>query len=179
MDRGLETPPGKFTQKKNKGQSVLKGIGRIALVAGVIAGSAALWENKDKFKEFEDSHSVERLIGKPIPGEGTRNWVTDKYSGHNLILVRKHPMLSDGEILGYTDPGQHIKAQAVYGVPYDSYNKDLGGPFKVNNEGYGKWYLVNGEELVVHDLEGKVIDSTDKKVYLAGNFLVPTEEETK
>lgn len=178
MEDRFDQPSKKYTQKKVSRRSFLKGAAKaVSVTVGTVAVAGALWKNRDQFKEFEDSHSIERLIGKPIPGEGTKNWVTDRYSGYDLILVRKHPKLSDSEILGYTDPGQQIKAQAVYGVMYDSGDKGLGGPIFVNDEGYGKWFEIDGEALVVYDSEHNRIDATGKKVYMAGNFLISDEKQ--
>lgn len=180
MEDNFDRSPVKFTPRRISRRSFLKGIRDAALLAGgaaVVGG--ALWKNRDKFEEFEDSHSVERLIGKPIPGEDIGDYVTQKYGDNDLILVRKHPYLSDGEILGYTDAGQEVKAQPVYGVPYPSFNEELGGPIMVNDEGYGKWFEIDGKALVVYDSDRKIIETSGKKVYIAGNFLPPDKQEAE
>lgn len=178
MEGKFEKTPLKFTQKKVSRRVVLKNIGKTVLAVGAAgAVGAVAWKNIDRIKEREDKYSAERLFGQPIEGEETKDFITDKYGDQDLIIVREHPILSDRQILGYTDPGQKVKARAVYGAQYESYDSTLGGPIIKDGEGYGKWYEINGEDLTVFDPGHQKIDTSGKKIYMAGNFLKVEKKE--
>ena len=172
MENRFDKTPIKFTQKKISRRVLLKSIGKTLLaVGGIGVVGGAVLKNIDRIKENEDRYSVERLFGEPIEEEEPKNFVTDRYGENDLIIVRKNPVLSDGQILGYTSPGKKITARAVYGAQYGSYDSSLGGPVMKDGEGYGKWYEINGDDLDIFNPAHIRIDSAGKKVYMAGNFL--------
>ena len=74
--------------------------------------------------------------------------------------------------------GAAVAVGAVWGAQYDSYDPQLGGPIMKDGEGYGKWFEINGDDLIVFDSDQNKIDTYGKKLYMAGNFLrLPKENE--